>query len=262
MESLVRFQLEYGAELWGFDVWREGEQIQYNMGRRILRCSSMTSKAAIQGDLGFLLLRTRRDLKKLLYWMKIILMDNNRLVKIMYIYSKQQCIKFKKVNWVSSLKKIVIKYNIKYLWDDETKLFNLDNKGNNESKNDKDHFTFWKNWIKKKLFLYEEIKWKVEVEKKPKLRTYKKLKTNLKLEMYLSTNNWKGRMYITNLRSGTNCLEIEQGRWRHLKEEDRLCKYCKLNQVESELHFLTQCTLYERKILFHNFGHILITNGI
>ena len=65
-------------------------------------------------------------------------------------------------------------------------------------------------------------------------------------------------MLLSSLRSGTNSLEIERGRWRHLDEKDRLCKYCSLNKVESELHFLSECTLYqvERQSLFQNICNV------
>src|SRR6185437_11594328 len=77
-ETLVRPLLEYGSEIWGDEVWLAGEKLQMEMGRRILRCSSKTTLAAIQGDLGLWSLRARRDLKKLVYWGKVVGMENRR----------------------------------------------------------------------------------------------------------------------------------------------------------------------------------------
>ena len=51
-ESLVRSNLEYGAEVWGAGKWEEAEEIATEMGRRILRCPSKTTNAAVRGELG------------------------------------------------------------------------------------------------------------------------------------------------------------------------------------------------------------------
>ena len=42
-EMLVRSILEYGAEVWGDEGWDEGERVQREMGRRILRCHGKTT---------------------------------------------------------------------------------------------------------------------------------------------------------------------------------------------------------------------------
>ena len=41
-EALVRSVMEYGAEVWKDVVWEEGERVQREMGRRILRCHGKT----------------------------------------------------------------------------------------------------------------------------------------------------------------------------------------------------------------------------
>ena len=81
----------------------------------------------------------------------------------------------------------------------------------------------------------EENEWKKAMEKKPKLRTYRTIKENLKLEDYLKVNtNPKSRQTLTNLRTGSNNLRIETGRWTRPREaiEDRLCMECMNGSVE------------------------------
>ena len=114
-EALVRSIIEYSCEIWGEmgpreKGWAEGESLQLEMGRRILHCSSKTTTEAILGDLGFWSLRARRDLKKLLYWFKILSLPEDRLLKQSYRMSKTQC--HKKKNWVSTIYKLVLKYYI------------------------------------------------------------------------------------------------------------------------------------------------------
>ena len=45
----------------------------------------------------------------------------------------------------------------------------------------------------------------------------------------------------------SHTLAIETGRHSKLKieKQNRLCKYCDLNEVEDKQHFLLRCKLYE-----------------
>ena len=89
-EALVRSVLEYGCVIWGDEDWEEGERVQREMGRRILRCNGKTTNEAVLGELGWWKLRTRREYCKLIYWIRILLMNENRLVKNVYHTSKRE----------------------------------------------------------------------------------------------------------------------------------------------------------------------------
>ena len=65
---------------------------------------------------------------------------------------------------------------------------------------------------------------------------------------YLKVNtNPKSRQTLTNLRTGSNNLRIETGRWTRPREaiEDRLCMECMNGSVEDEKHFLIECKTYD-----------------
>ena len=51
-QILVRPVLEYGAEIWGEKIWKQGEALQMEMGRRVLGVSNLTTREVVQGDLG------------------------------------------------------------------------------------------------------------------------------------------------------------------------------------------------------------------
>ena len=222
------------------------------MGRRLLRCSSKTTLFAIQGELGLWSLRARRDLKKLVYWGNLMDMEDNRLCKIVYKESKRIHLQKSRANWASTIKNILKKYNLVELWRDESKLLDLDGKGNGEAKTPVAHRRFWRRFIYKKIGEYEEQRWRAGMEKKSKLRTYRTFKTKLKLEKYLNVGNLKGRKLLTSLRSGSNMLEIEKGRWKRVDKEQRLCLQCDMKQVEDEKHFVVACGRYnnERNLLY------------
>ena len=46
------------------------------------------------------------------------------------------------------------------------------------------------------------------------------------------------------IRGGTNRLGIETGRWRSMKERERVCQVCLCKEVEDEKHFLLRCSRY------------------
>ena len=63
------------------------------------------------------------------------------------------------------------------------------------------------------------------------------------------------RKAICKLRISAHNLLIETGRFskgRILPREERICRFCSINAIENEFHFLTQCSLYnsERVKLF------------
>src|SRR4029434_666424 len=55
------------------------------------------------------------------------------------------------------------------------------------------------------------------------------------------------RTTLTKYRLSEHSLAIEVGRHRQtwLPKENRLCPHCEQGPVETELHFLTQCTKYQ-----------------
>ncbi len=97
-----------------------------------------------------------------------------------------------------------------------------------------------------KLSVFVQDKWLESVHSKPKLRTYKKFKSKLVPEDYvLRLMSRFHRSTFAKLRCGILPLNIEVGRYRGIKVEDRICSLCK-NGVEDEIHFLFECNVYER----------------
>ena len=53
--------------------------------------------------------------------------------------------------------------------------------------------------------------------------------------------NVKYRQAVTKLRISANRLPVETGRYSNIPHDERLCKYCNLNEVGNEEHNLMQC---------------------
>ena len=90
--------------------------------------------------------------------------------------------------------------------------------------------------------------WKETTQKQSKLECYLALNREYTMAEYLSTvTDPKQRKTLTRYRLSEHSLAIEKGRHRQtwLPREERLCPHCTQNEVETELHFLTACPLYQ-----------------
>ena len=78
--------------------------------------------------------------------------------------------------------------------------------------------------------------WKELTKKQSKLECYLALNRVYTVAEYLST------VTDPNLRKALTMYRLRQT-W--LSREDRLCAHCPQNEVETELHFLTSCPMYD-----------------
>lgn len=78
-----------------------------------------------------------------------------------------------------------------------------------------------------------------------KMEFYGQLKTSIHFEKYLDCiPKFSYRQALTKIRISAHPLAIEYGRYSKppIPRDQRLCETC--NAVETEVHFLTDCTLY------------------
>ena len=100
----------------GAGGWIEGERVQRDMGKRILRCHSKTTNEAVLGELGWWRLATRRRFCTLKYWIKLSLMEDDRLPRRTYLLSKELYYKHGTQNWCADIANMVDKYDLTELW--------------------------------------------------------------------------------------------------------------------------------------------------
>ena len=223
---LVRPTAEYGAAIWGEDRWDVIEKIQRDIGKRILGMEQSTCNEVILGELGWWTMKARRDMLRLRYWRKLLCMDRRRLPRKVYDWEMGR--PYRK-SWCAYTEKILLELGLGEKWKTQTV---------NEDAN------VWNNLLKEKLQLREQERWWKKVNEKPKLRTYRLVKTKLAFEDYLKSDDLKGRRLLTRLRSGSNFLRIETGRREGLSSDERKCWFgC--NATEDEKHFLLHCNMYD-----------------
>ena len=228
-KALIRPVLEYGAEIWGESNWKEAETLQRTMAKRILGMNEKTSNEAVLGDLGWWPLKARRDMIRLRYWQTILSMKEKRLPRLIYDWQKEQ--KYHNDSLLLCTKKLLVELDLHdYLISQKINM----NKAE------------WNKLIQRKIQEREQREWRQRALSKPKLRTYIKYKKILKEEEYLNSEDAIGRRMLARLRSGTNSLRIETGRYERPKipEEYRICKLC-MEETENEEHFLKYCIAYK-----------------
>jgi hypothetical protein len=244
-QALVRPVLEYGTVVWGDVKWEQAEQIQREMGKMILRCSPKMTNEVVLGELGWWTLKGRRDFLTLNYWGKIVGgMSPSRLVYQVYHNSRSRYDTNHNNNnnhgtnrWCYNIHTLLKEIGMEDTWHHNTLT-------PSEAKQ-------WRSTVKEKIGEREEAQWKERMQHKPKLRTYRQLKTRLIFEQYLTTKDREEREVMTRLRGGTNELRIENGRYaitnrdRPLELDERRCLICMNGEIEDETHFLLDCCVYE-----------------
>ena len=119
-EALVLPILEYACEIWGDGKWRQADEFQHDMGKRILGASKRSSNAAVRGELGWDRLEARRDLARLRFWGKIVLMSEDRLVKRVYRVRKAAVYQGgDKKNWCYRTKVLLEQLGFGQVWASE-----------------------------------------------------------------------------------------------------------------------------------------------
>lgn len=228
-EQALRPVLEYGVETWGLDRWDKAERVQLEAGRRILGVSSKMSSEVVRGELGWWTLKGRRDYLIIKWYMKVTQLKENRLVKRIYNYRRKEMESNpKRWPWGKYIKDTLEELGLSEWWESHGISYSFENK------------------LKKCIHNRELTLWLEGLHKKPKLRLYKVLKSDIQFEDYLSNvTNSTARREVTKLRGGTNRLNIEVGRWSKLEVTQRVCGVCGTGKVEDESHFLLDCFLYE-----------------
>jgi hypothetical protein len=110
--------LEYGAEVWGGGDWPEAEKIQNAAGRMLLGLYRATAVEVARGELGWLSLRARREIRQLRYWGKLVKMEDSRLVKQIYKQCKERT-GHQKRSFCYSVQTLLNKFDLGHLWRSE-----------------------------------------------------------------------------------------------------------------------------------------------
>jgi len=220
-ESCVVPILDYCSGVWGYRKYQSCDNVQNRAIRYFLGVHRFAPLLAINGDVGWLPSIYRRWLNIIRFWNRLNTLDNQRLTKLVFDKDYEKC----RNNWCHELKDILSRLGLSDYYDNRAVI----NMALAESK---------------MVDLYSKV-WKESVCNVSKLRTYVQFKDNFKTEQYVNLNLQKNeRSLLAQFRCGILPLRVETGRYIGEQVEDRLCRFCDLNTVEDETHFLINCPFY------------------
>ena len=231
--------MEYGSAIWGnYGTFPEIDHVQNRALRYYLGVHRFTPLAAIRGDMAFESPEVGRNLVAARLWNKLLKLDDNRITKQVFLHDYV-------VNGVfcNSIKNICAKVDLQYCYNNKTV---IDIK-----------------LLQEKLNANYVTAWKEQIELKPKLRLYKLIKSEYQVESYCKLYLSKfQRSLLAQLRAGVLPLHVETGRFSNTALELRTCHLCNSGDIETELHFLFDCYMYnnERQDLYSKITNTDITN--
>ena len=222
----------YSSEVWGVNFHECVDDVLLKFCRLQLGVGSKTPLPAILGECGKHSLGIYCTLKCIKYWLKLVHLPDDNLLKSCYNMVLTHC-NVGRSNWASNIKSCLYRYGFGYVWE---------NQGVQNIQAFLDEF-------KMRLIDCTVQTWKNNMSNMPKLRSLRLFKKEFLLEPYLLLeSSFKIRHVIAKFRTGSHDLQIEKGRQLNLPTNERYCKLClsiNVFAIEDEYHVLLQCTFYE-----------------
>ena len=240
-DTFVGSILNYGGEVLGLNEAKDIELIHIKFCRWVLHVRKSTNLTGLYGELGRVPFRVHRKIKMISYWMKLLALDNQAIPKKMYTMLKTDAdnnTSYNGSNWASQIKSLLNELGLNYIWLQQTEI------------------TIPFNLIKQRIFDTYYQSWYANINNSSRLSMYSRYKHDFQFESYLDTIHDKQfRIALTKFRLSSHDLAIERGRFENIPRDERICRYCNLNMIENEYHFLLVCPLYGdlRRKYFKNY---------
>ena len=136
-------------------------------------------------------------------------------------------ISYNKHNWAYQIKSVLQSLGLEYLWLN------------------KQHCDIFLPQIKQRILDQYYYSWYDEINNSQRLASYSRIKHSFELEPYLDIiQKRKYKIALSKFRLSSHNLEIERERYRHIPRLERKCKFCQMNVVENEFHFLLACPVF------------------
>ena len=225
LEMLVDSVLLYGAEVWGCSGQLVAiEKIQLRAARIFLGVGRLHPKVSLQFELNTLMMKWEGMRRCIEFWVKVMRMGEDRLLKqvMMEVMELEDG-----VQWRQDLESGLRMFGWEGLRAEVLNSLSMSE-------------------VRQMLrdMAWREVvdSWREEAREHAKLAEVKKL-----LEMggearCVEVKCKRRRRILAQLRGGTARLEIETGRWRGVKREEKLCRNCQSGEVEDVEHWLLRCT--------------------
>ena len=228
-DALVCPIMEYGCEVWIATAGECLEMVHKTFCKYALGLPISATNVACYGELGRPPLTLKRKLRAIKYWLRLATnWDLPPLLCNAYKVSREMDSK-----WCKCIQAILNGAGYCEIWD---------------SPHTVEHQAFLKELEHRLMDQYIQ-EWRQQLyNTEGKMRTYKTFKDNFILEPYLHLP-YHLRIPLSKFRVSAHTLQIEVGRYHlphAIPEEERMCVFCGSGCIETELHFLLECSEYAR----------------
>ena len=238
-DSLISPILTYGCEVWGgyqkqdFTKWDKSqtEKVHLRFCKYYLGVNRTASNIACRSELGRFPLKLFIDKLILKFYNHLIILPDDAIAKQAFLISKSLFSR-NKLSFHTNVQNIFRMYGLGDLCTFENSLIT-----------DKSLEEFVSQ-MKDQYFK----KWRVDLSYSKKLEFFKQIKNNYEPESYLNQiRHFDQKKIFTKFRISNHKLAIETGRYFKEKIQTHLrqCKCCNNNAIESEMHVLYHCPLYD-----------------
>lgn len=216
--------LLYGSELWFSHASQDIEIVHNKFCKFVLNLPIQAPNCFVRSELGRHTITPYKYLRAIKYWLRIIHLPADRLPKICYKFQSR----WTETNidcWAFQVRDLLFRTGFGDVWL---------NQGVGRIEIFIKHF-------KTRLLDIDMQTQNSDIQDMDRLRTYKILKNNFQCENYLFMV--KHRMFRTALvkfRGSLLKLECNEGRYRNIPFNERLCPLCHTD-IETEYHFLLVC---------------------
>lgn len=204
------------------------EKVHLKFCKFLLGVNRRTTNIAVRAELGRRPILLDLIIHSTNYWIYITKLDPERLVYKTYLdlYSANTA------NWANYVKNIWHLFDLSSIWSNQGTKYR--------------HKV--RRILTKNIIRNYDAQWNALMNKEDsKLRTYRLIKTVIGTENYLLGHTClTSRREFTRLRLSAHQLRVETGRHTSPKTpwENRLCRHCTAQSVETEEHLWLSCSLY------------------
>ena len=229
-DNLVLPVMHYASEIWGIHAGPDVDLILNKFCRKVLSVKKSTNLQAMYGELGRIPLSILRKYNIFKYWIKILNLNDDSIIKRIYEMLKTDAnknIKYDGLNWAFHIKTILNDLGLTNYWlNQDQQIIELP-------------------LIKQRLFDQYFQSWYSNINNSHRLTYYSMFKHEFKFENYLDYKvDKKLKICLTRFRLSSHDLEIEKGRHFNIPQINRLCTFCNMKTIESEYHFLLICPYF------------------
>ena len=232
--------LEYASEIWYQEKPIEDlERVQLKHLKNVLSVRQSTPDLAVFGETGQFPLHLRQQDELVKYWLRRVSMPSDHVLKSIY----DELIIFAEKGHNNFARKIITllsQYGLDY--SELHDILQNDLKSFEQNFREKRYSHYLESWY--------QNRWNF-----PNLDIYRQIKSDFRIEPHiLYVRNRKYQQALSRLWVSSHNLLTEQGRHSRpvVPRYERLCKFCPLNEIDDEIHFLMTCTFHsdERNALF------------